>query len=53
MPRVIEWSSVIVVVDPDDGQEARRPRTEVVARILARQGADEIGPFVVRIAETG
>ena len=32
-------------------QEARRPRTEVVGRILARQRADEIGPFVIRIAK--
>ena len=52
MPRVIEWSRLIVVVDPDDDVRKRAdPRTEVVGRILARQSVDEVGPFVIRIAK--
>jgi hypothetical protein len=50
MPRAIEWSRVIVVVDPR--KVRTRPSTaEVVFGIVARQGADEIGPFVIRILE--
>ena len=40
-----------MVVDPDGGRKRAVQEREVVARIVTREGVDEIGPFVVRVLE--